>query len=39
VLGAVIGAGGAIAATNGKDITLPVGSIVRIRMDSRVRVG
>jgi hypothetical protein len=39
VLGAVIGAGGAIAATDGKDIKLPAGSIVRIRMDSPVRVG
>jgi hypothetical protein len=39
ILGAVIGAGGAIAATNGNDIDLPAGSIVRIRMDSPVRVG
>jgi hypothetical protein len=39
VLGAVIGAGGTIAATDGKDITIPAGSIVRIRMDSPVRVG
>jgi hypothetical protein len=39
VLGAVIGAGGAIAATDGKDIELPAGSIIRIRMDSAVRVG
>ena len=38
VLGAAIGAGGAIAATEGKDINLPAGSIVRIRMDSPVRV-
>jgi hypothetical protein len=38
VLGAVIGAGGAIAATEGKDIHLPAGSIIRIRMDSPVRV-
>lgn len=39
ILGAAIGAGGAIAATDGKDIQLPAGSIVRIRMDSPVRVG
>jgi hypothetical protein len=39
ILGAVIGAGGAIAATDGKDISLPAGSIVRIRMDTPLRVG
>jgi hypothetical protein len=39
ILGAAIGAGGAIAATDGKDISLPAGSIVRIRIDSPVRVG
>jgi hypothetical protein len=39
ILGAVIGAGGTIAATEGKDIELPAGSIVRIRMDSPLRVG
>lgn len=38
VIGAAIGAGGAIAATDGKDIELPAGSIVRIRMDTPVRV-
>jgi hypothetical protein len=38
LLGAVIGAGGAIAATEGKDVHLPAGSIIRIRMDSPVRV-
>lgn len=38
ILGAAIGAGGAIAATDGKDIKLPAGSIIRIRMDSPVRV-
>ena len=38
ILGAVIGAGGAIAATEGKDIELPAGSIIRIRVDSPVRV-
>ncbi len=39
VLGAVIGAGGAIAATEGKDVQLPAGSILRLRLDSPVRVG
>jgi hypothetical protein len=38
VLGAVIGAGGAIAATDGKDIKLPAGSIIRVRLDSPVRI-
>jgi hypothetical protein len=38
IVGAVIGAGGAIVATDGKDITLPAGSIVRIRLDSAVNV-
>ena len=38
VLGAVIGAGGAIAATEGKDVHLPAGSIVRVRVDSAVRL-
>jgi hypothetical protein len=39
LLGAVIGAGGAIAATDGKDVHLPAGSVIRIRMDSPIRVG
>jgi hypothetical protein len=39
IIGAAIGAGGAIAATDGKDISLPAGSIVRIRMDTPVSVG
>lgn len=39
VIGAVVGAGGAIAATDGKDVVIPVGSIVRVRLDSRTRVG
>jgi hypothetical protein len=38
VLGAVSGAGGAIAATDGKDISLPAGSVVRIRLDTPVNV-
>jgi len=39
VVGAVIGAGGAVVATDGSDITLPAGSIIRVRMDSPVRLG
>ena len=38
LLGAAIGAGGAIIATEGKDIHLPAGSIIRLRMDSPLRV-
>jgi hypothetical protein len=38
VIGAVVGAGGVIAATEGKDVELPAGTIVRIRLDSPVRV-
>ena len=38
ILGAVTGAGGAIAATEGKDIDLPAGSIIRIRLDQPVTV-
>jgi hypothetical protein len=38
VLGAVIGAGGTIAATEGKNVDLPAGTVVRIRMDSPVRI-
>jgi hypothetical protein len=38
ILGAVIGAGGAIAATEGKNVDLPAGTIIRIRMDSPVRM-
>jgi hypothetical protein len=36
VLGAIIGGGGVIAATEGKDVTLPAGSIIRLRFDSPV---
>jgi uncharacterized membrane protein len=38
VLGAVIGAGGVVAATEGKDVQLPTGSVLRIRLDSALRV-
>ena len=39
LVGAAIGAGGAIAATEGKDVVLPAGTVIRIRMDSPVRIG
>jgi hypothetical protein len=31
--GILIGGGGVVAATEGKDVVLPVGSILRIRLD------
>jgi hypothetical protein len=34
VLGGVIGAGGTIAATEGKDVELPSGTVLRVRLDS-----
>jgi hypothetical protein len=38
VLGAVIGGGGITAATEGKEIELPQGSVVRVRLDSPVSI-
>jgi hypothetical protein len=38
LLGAIVGGGGVIAATEGKDVTLPAGSILRIRIDSPVEI-
>jgi hypothetical protein len=38
LLGAIVGGGGVIAATEGRDVELPAGTIVRIRMDTPVRV-
>jgi len=38
LLGVLVGAGGTVAATEGKDVELPSGSIVRVRLDSPVRV-
>ena len=38
VLGAVIGGGGITAATEGKEIELPQGSVLRVRLDSAVQV-
>jgi hypothetical protein len=34
VLGVLIGGGGTIAATEGKDVTLPSGTILRVRLDT-----
>ena len=33
LLGVLIGGGGTIAATEGKDVTLPAGTILRVRLD------
>lgn len=38
IVGVIVGAGGAIAATDGKDVEIPAGAIVRLRFDSPVRV-
>lgn len=38
LIGAVVGSGGVIAATEGKDIELPAGTIIRLRLDSPVRI-
>ena len=34
LIGVLIGAGGTIAATEGKDVSLPTGTILRIRLDT-----
>jgi hypothetical protein len=38
LIGAVVGGGGVIAATEGKDIELPAGTIIRVRLDTPVRI-
>ena len=38
IVGVIVGAGGAIAATDGKDVEIPAGAVVRVRFDSPVRV-
>ena len=38
LIGATIGAGGVVAATEGKDVDLPAGTIVRVRVDTPVRI-
>jgi hypothetical protein len=37
--GVLIGGGGTIAATEGKDVELPAGTVLRVRMDSPLDVG
>jgi hypothetical protein len=34
VAGILVGGGGAIAATEGKDVSVPAGTILRVRLDS-----
>ncbi len=34
LIGVLVGAGGTLAATEGKDITLPAGTVLRVRLDS-----
>ncbi|MFO7303223.1 MAG: hypothetical protein DIU54_012485 [Acidobacteriota bacterium] len=36
LLGVLVGGGGTIAATDGSDVQLPVGTILRVRLDQRV---
>jgi hypothetical protein len=38
VIGAAVGAGGVVAATDGKDVTLPAGTILRVRFDAPLRL-
>ena len=38
LLGILIGGGGTIAATPGKDVTLPAGTILRVRLDQPIQV-
>ena len=37
--GILIGGGGTIAATEGKDVELPSGTVLRVRMDSPLMLG
>ena len=39
LLGVLIGGGGTIAATEGKDVTLPAGTVLRVRLDTPPSVG
>ena len=39
LLGVLIGGGGTIVATEGKDVTLPAGTILRVRMDTPPEMG
>ena len=39
VLGVLIGGGGTIAATEGKEVELPQGSVLRVRIDAPLQIG
>jgi hypothetical protein len=39
LLGVLIGGGGTMVATEGKDVTLPAGTILRVRMDTPPEIG
>jgi hypothetical protein len=39
VAGILVGAGGVIGATEGKDVVLPPGTILRVRLDTPITVG
>ena len=39
VLGVLIGGGGTIAATEGKEVELPQGAVLRVRVDSPLQLG
>jgi hypothetical protein len=36
VTGILIGAGGVLVATEGKDVDLPIGTVLRVRFDTEV---
>ena len=38
ILGTIIGGGGTIAATEGKEVELPQGSVLRVRIDSPLEI-
>ena len=38
LLGILIGGGGTIAATEGKDVTLPAGTVLRVRLDQALQI-
>jgi hypothetical protein len=38
LLGVLIGGGGTIAATEGKDVTLPAGTVLRVRLDQPLQI-
>ena len=38
LLGVLIGGGGTIAATEGKDVTLPAGTVLRLQLDQPLQI-